>query len=120
MNRSVLAALLLFIPLLSIACRTSSSPRRVENLNRGWEFARADAAKPQRVDLPHTWNIPDGADGGNDYYRGVGTYRRDFKISEADLKKSLFLRFDGAALVTDVFVNDQHLERRAPASSAIP
>ena len=26
------------------------------------------------VALPHTWNAFDGQDGGNDYWRGVGTY----------------------------------------------
>ena len=26
------------------------------------------------VVLPHTWNNLDGQDGGNDYWRGVGTY----------------------------------------------
>ena len=26
------------------------------------------------VALPHTWNNLDGQDGGNDYWRGVGTY----------------------------------------------
>ena len=26
------------------------------------------------VALPHTWNAQDGQDGGNDYWRGVGTY----------------------------------------------
>ena len=26
------------------------------------------------VALPHTWNAKDGQDGGNDYWRGVGTF----------------------------------------------
>ena len=26
------------------------------------------------VALPHTWNNLDGQDGGNDYWRGIGTY----------------------------------------------
>ena len=26
------------------------------------------------VTLPHTWNAQDGQDGGNDFWRGVGTY----------------------------------------------
>ena len=29
------------------------------------------------VALPHTWNAKDGQDGGNDYWRGVGTYEID-------------------------------------------
>ena len=29
------------------------------------------------VALPHTWNALDGQDGGNDYWRGIGTYEID-------------------------------------------
>ena len=29
------------------------------------------------VALPHTWNAFDGQDGGNDYWRGIGTYEID-------------------------------------------
>ena len=29
------------------------------------------------VALPHTWNNLDGQDGGNDYWRGIGTYEID-------------------------------------------
>ena len=29
------------------------------------------------VALPHTWNALDGQDGGNDYWRGIGTYTID-------------------------------------------
>ena len=38
-------------------------------------------AKPHEafvpVALPHTWNAFDGQDGGNDYWRGIGTYEID-------------------------------------------
>ena len=32
------------------------------------------------VALPHTWNNLDGQDGGNDYWRGIGTYEIDLPI----------------------------------------
>ncbi len=102
--------------LLAVGC-SNGSPRTIKNLNRDWAFIRQnvegasevsfDDSKWQRVNVPHTWNAQDGRDGGNDYYRGPGWYRRHLDISESQLNKSLFLRFDGAALVADVFVNGQ-------------
>ena len=59
-----------------------------------WRFLRADAAgaeapafddrKWARVTVPHTWNAKDGQDGGGDYYRGVGWYRRAVTIPKSE------------------------------------
>ena len=97
-----------------VGCARTST-HRAENLDRGWRFVRRDVdragevkfndSKWQKVNLPHTWNAKDGSNGGNDYYRGPGWYRRHLKVNKAQLARSLFLRFDGAATVTDVFVN---------------
>ena len=52
--------------------------------NQGWYFARQDCgpalalAHGTAVALPHTWNAQDGADGGNDYYRGRCWYVKKF------------------------------------------
>ncbi|HEY1686733.1 MAG TPA: glycoside hydrolase family 2 TIM barrel-domain containing protein [Tepidisphaeraceae bacterium] len=85
-------------------------------IDDGWRFIRTDAplaaqadfddSSWQKLNLPHTWNNYDGQDGGNNYYRGPGWYRRHLKISKS---KNYFLRFDGAATVTDVYVNGQHV-----------
>jgi beta-galactosidase len=93
-------------------------PRVTMDLNPGWKFIRQDVPGAQAVEfddsawggvaLPHTWNNLDGEDGGDDYYRGVGWYRRhlDLRGQQAQLGgKSLFLRFDGASITTDVYVN---------------
>ena len=39
-------------------------------------FAKMGGAA-ETVALPHTWNALDGQDGGNDYWRGIGTYEID-------------------------------------------
>jgi len=89
------------------------------DLNTGWRFIRQDVSGAQapgfndsgwaQVNTPHTWNAVDGADGGNNYYRGVGWYRRHYTVP-ADLSgKMLFLQFAGANQVTDVWVNGTHL-----------
>src|SRR5262249_12800760 len=52
-----------------------------------------------------TWNTVDGQDGGNDYYRGVGWYRRHYTVPDDQAGRELFLKFDGASLVTDLYIN---------------
>jgi beta-galactosidase len=93
-----------------------TAARRADvELDSGWRFIRQDVSGAeasafddgdwQTVTLPHTWNNLDGQDGGNDYYRGVGWYRRHLAVDGQYAGRSLFLRFDGAATVADVFVN---------------
>src|SRR3989440_546764 len=105
----------LFVCILTAGCGAPSSPRICQNLNGGWKFVRQeieggdrvglDDSAWQSVKLPHTWNGFDGQDGGKNYYRGSGWYRRRLNVPGAYAGKSLFLRFDGAATVTDVLVN---------------
>jgi beta-galactosidase len=93
----------------------SHSPRTVISLDPSWQFLRADAAGAEgvsfddsswgTVDLPHTWNNLDGQDGGNNYYRGVGWYRKHYTVPAELAGQELFLKFDGASLVTDLYVN---------------
>ena len=93
----------------------NASPRGQIDIDDSWRFSREDAPGADAVafddsawkatTLPHTWNAVDGADGGGNYYRGIGWYRRHLRPDAALAGKSLFLRFDGAATVTDVYVN---------------
>ena len=57
------------------------------------------------VNLPHTWNATDGQDGGNNYYRGIGWYRRHYTLPASAAGKRVFLQFDGANIVAVVYVN---------------
>src|SRR3954464_3104312 len=62
------------------------------SLDDGWRFQRADvpggampglddtSAPWVDVTLPHTWNALDGEDGGSNYYRGIGWYRRHLTV----------------------------------------
>lgn len=60
------------------------------------------------VTVPHTWNNLDGQDGGNDYYRGTGWYRRTLDFEKED-GKVYYLEFLGVNSVADVYVNGAHL-----------
>ncbi len=61
----------------------------------------------QNVSLPHNWGWEE-AQGGKDYVRGPGWYRRvlDVKIEAG---KRYFLRFEAASLVADVYLNGKLL-----------
>ncbi|MBA3822715.1 MAG: glycoside hydrolase family 2 protein [Ktedonobacterales bacterium] len=84
-------------------------------IDSSWRFHLGDVSGAQNpsfddaswggVTLPHTWNAIDGQDGGSNYYRGIGWYRLHQTIPSADAGKQIFLQFDGADLVTDVYVN---------------
>lgn len=92
-----------------------TSNRADLTLNDSWKFNRADVAGAQNVGfddsswsaitLPHTWNNVDGQNGGNDYYRGIGWYRRHYTVDGSYTNRQLFLKFDGANIVADVYVN---------------
>jgi beta-galactosidase len=94
--------------------RTPPSRRRVE-LGGDWRFLRSDAPGAQApefddgswstVTVPHTWNAQDGQDGGGDYYRGTGWYRRHYTPPSTLDGKKLWLQFAGVNEVADVWVN---------------
>jgi beta-galactosidase len=89
--------------------------RQQIGLNTGWRFLDADLPGAQRPELddrawakvtvPHTWNALDGQDGGGNYRRGAGWYRRHFAAPSALAGRKLWLQFDGANQVADVWVN---------------
>src|SRR5881227_3357764 len=101
--------------LLSGGFSPPTDPRIITNLDASWKFLRSDAAGAEAngyddsawssLSLPHTWNALDGQDGGNNYYRGVGWYRRHLTPIASDAGKRLYLKFDGANSVTDLYVN---------------
>jgi beta-galactosidase len=88
-------------------------------LDSGWKFIRQDVAGAQNsnyndsawsvINLPHTWNNLDGQDGGNNYYRGIGWYRVHCAVDGSYTNRHFFLKFDGAFLVTDVYLNGNYL-----------
>src|SRR6266404_5601630 len=96
-----------------------SNPREDINLDAGWRFIRQDVAGAQTngfddstwtlLNLPHTWNNLDGQDGGNNYYRGIGWYRLHYTVSTNEAGRRLFLKFDGANIVSVVYVNGNRL-----------
>jgi beta-galactosidase len=104
------------------------SNRSVMDLDPGWRFVRMDVAGAEAaafddgawaaVALPHTWNNLDGEDGGNNYFRGIGWYRRHLMVPAELAGRALYLQFDAASIAADVFVNGQHVGQHKGAFSA--
>ena len=80
--------------------------RQVIVFNENWTFTKPGNA-PIPVRLPHTWNVQDGQDGGNDYWRGTAVYEKEF--FRPDWFGEIVLEFAGAAMSADVFVNGAQL-----------
>lgn len=103
--------------------------RFTDSFNNDWKFLKLtqkdglselEAEKPdfndsnwKSVTLPHTWNTVDGCDGwsgidegGEHYYRGIGGYRKSYFFdSDRFADKEIFLEFEGANTITELYVN---------------
>src|SRR5947209_16049227 len=94
---------------------TATPIRSDTSLDSSWRFHKGGAtgaSAPNFVDsswsavsVPHTWNALDGEDGGNNYYRGIGWYRRHFMVPTSASNQEIFLKFDGVDISTSVYVN---------------
>lgn len=104
---------------LSVQAQETDPPREAQTLNAGWRYAPGpiegadapafDDSDWARVHLPHTWNAKDAFDEDDlSYRRGVGWYRRSLRVADSLQGRRLFLYFEGANQVTDVYVNGSH------------
>ena len=92
--------------------------RQLINMNSVWKFIRQDegnAMDPayhdenwEVVNVPHTWNAIDGAN-GFDFYKGACWYRKEFTIDPVAKENKVFIEFTGSNSITDVYVNGQHM-----------
>ena len=80
--------------------------RRTSKLMENWSFAGGDM-RIEGLGLPHTWNGLDGQDGGNDYRRGLGVYKRTVKKPEYSEDERVYLQFHGVNASAKVIWNEQ-------------
>ena len=108
---------------ITVAFAADSAPRRVENFNRDWRFAKGAQAGAEAVGfndaswlparLPHDWAIsgpyePQGdPHTGKLPWRGEGWYRKSFTLPAADAGKRVYLDFDGVMAMPTAYVNGQ-------------
>jgi len=93
-----------------------AQPTLKQTINSNWQFhkgnfpgttpGKGDTSNWDKISLPHTWNTTDiNQDTG--YYRGIGWYKKTIYIPASFQGKSVYLYFEGANQVADVFVNGQ-------------
>lgn len=121
----ILSLVLLWAPGPALAQMVGAS-RETAALIAGWRFAQGEhpgAVAPSfddsgwsRVTLPHTFNAAETGDGS--YYRGPAWYRRAFEIVRLRSGRRLFVQFDGAALVADVYLNGKPVCRHEGGHAA--
>ncbi|NCU04633.1 MAG: glycoside hydrolase family 2, partial [Chitinophagaceae bacterium] len=78
------------------------------NLNKNWLFTKetkTTTVKWEPVQLPHTWNTDDVMDDVPGYYRGAGLYKRKLFIDKKRKGKQIYLLFEGANQLAEVFIN---------------
>ncbi|MCS7003860.1 MAG: malectin domain-containing carbohydrate-binding protein [Cytophagales bacterium] len=115
------SAALMGVFLLGI-CTTLIAQRLKFTINEGWKFQKGEVPlaeqiyffeteKWQTVHLPHTWNNIDALDDEDGYYAGIGWYRKIFILPQSAQNKKIYLFFEGANQITDVFVNGNFVGR---------
>jgi beta-galactosidase len=132
----VLLAFLLSV-ILAAAEPVRAGPAAVEqvpagrgrNLDAHWRFTRGDPAGAERpsfqdsawqaLDLPHDWSIEGPIDRNNAtgprggfLPAGIGWYRKQFTLDEADAGKQILIQFDGVTANSDIYINGYHAGHR--------
>lgn len=93
------------------------------NFNQGWKFKREyneDAISPdfemeelkkwENVNLPHTVRLESYMNSGpGNTYQGDTMYVKHFPLTEQEKGKKLYIEFEGAMGVSDVWVNGEHM-----------
>lgn len=126
MNR--LVRLLTIGMAMGFAAAAAASPRARFTINDNWRYApgaienaeaaQFDDSRWQRIDLPHTWNAADAFDKSAKYRRGIGWYRRSLTLDPSLKDKRIYLYFEGANQVADVFVNGRSAGRHVGGYTA--
>jgi beta-galactosidase len=102
-------------PPVDAAVTVLEGPRQPRLLTAGWKFAPdAPAAGPEKagfddggwaaVAVPHTWDTVRGTT-----KRPSAWYRTHVPLSTEDTQRRVYLAFEGAFQVADVYLNGQHL-----------
>lgn len=110
---------------LSVTGVAAGGERDVSLAGDGWRFAKDQSCELsaeavdfndsawEQVRVPHDWAISGpfdvSAPGGSGKlpWKGVGWYRRTFKLEPGDVGASVFLDFDGVMASPEVYVNGQ-------------
>lgn len=106
----------IIVALNGMATADSLMALRSQPLDSDWEFA-LEGEQVKHITLPHTWNDKDAQEnvldkkapeGSSTYKRGKGIYTRQLLIPSGwKGKKRVFVRFEAASQVANVYLNDK-------------
>ena len=102
------------LPAQAAQLSSEAFTRSEYDFNAGWKFkfdaggdygASVDDTSWESVTLPHTWNAADGTNGGYDYKRGKGMYRKSAVIPASFAGKRIFIEFGGVNVVSSLYID---------------
>jgi beta-galactosidase len=101
--------------LLLLPAFVNSQGRISFSINDNWRYAAGGFAYAETgyfddhewelVNLPHSWNVDDPFDDDHTYRRGISWYRKTLDLDQQFNGKKVFLYFEGANQVANVYVN---------------
>ncbi|MBT3384515.1 MAG: glycoside hydrolase family 2 protein [Prolixibacteraceae bacterium] len=98
----------------------AAGQRQTISLIKDWNFKGSsiwEESINKKVNLPHTWNSHDAAQGYK-YYQGKGIYTKNYFVDNSLFNKRLFLKFEGAQTVADVSINGKYIGQHRGGYSA--
>lgn len=139
MKRFAILSLLFFTfsILISVELSAGDAPRTRSSFNTGWKFIKffnayddintfdreptglylpsADDSGWRVLDLPHDWAIEgpfnDTLENNTGLlpWKGIGWYRKHFRLGEDDSEKRIYVDFDGAMAYSEVWLNGKYV-----------
>lgn len=108
-------SILLLTFLTVILSGVNAQTRISQSINTNWKFYKGDIpgfpstdsgnVTWEDVSVPHSWNTTDVTDDTPGYYRGAGWYVKTLFIPSSWKDKDIYLYFEGASQVADVYIN---------------
>ncbi|MGA2073133.1 MAG: glycoside hydrolase family 2 TIM barrel-domain containing protein [Terriglobia bacterium] len=89
--------------------RENGAAAEVEPRFRNAHRPEYDDSDWDAINLPHTWNQFDSRDEAPGYWRGVGWYRKHFRLPSQYSGRRVFLEFEGASSVAEFWLNGQRV-----------
>jgi beta-galactosidase len=89
--------------------RDTAEAARIEPRFRNAAEPGYDDSSWQKIALPHTWNAHDVMDEAPGYWRGIGWYRKHFRVDRRYAGQRAFLEFEGANQVAEFWLNGARL-----------
>jgi beta-galactosidase len=82
---------------------------KIEPRFQGAANSAYDDSSWKTVDLPHTWNAFDVSDEESGYWRGIGWYRKHFRVDSGSAGKRIVIEFEGVNQAAKVWLNGEFL-----------